>query len=129
MNNTVIFYLPLGLEYGGQVYRKGSMHLATTADELAVQTSDAAGMNPRHRDLELLARVIDELDGLNPITSEILENLYEADFLYLQLMYKNFNGETETQPVISCPVCAKEFTVSLELLYEDMEIYKQEPVK
>jgi len=129
MNNSITFYLPLGLEHEGQTYRKGRMHLATTADELAVQSSDAAGMNPRHRDLELLARVIDELDGLNPITSEILEELYEADFLYLQLMYKNLNGEAETQPAISCPVCTKEFTVSLERLYEDMEIYKQETLK
>ena len=122
--NSIAFYLPLGLEYEGKIYRKGSMHLATTEDELAVQLPESIAVNSRYRDLELLARVIDEIGDIHPVTTEILQSLYEADFLYLQFMYKNLNNEAGTKTKITCPNCSNKFMVQFEQLYKDMEIYK-----
>ena len=119
------FYLPLGLSWEGKIYRKGHIRLATTLDELEIQKSDNVGWNTRYRDILLLARVIEDFDTLKPVTVEIIENLYEADFLYLQLLYKELNGETDVQITTVCPQCGTQSTLNLPHLYEDMSLYKQ----
>jgi hypothetical protein len=125
MNGSVTFYLPFGLVLDGNLYRKGTMHLATTGDELDIQSTDEAGMNTRYRDILLLAKVIDELDGLKPVTREMIENLFEADFLYLQLLYREMNSELPTQITAVCPQCHREHPVMLPELYRDMSIYQK----
>ncbi|QQO11441.1 CpXC domain-containing protein [Breznakiella homolactica] len=110
----------------GKLYRKGRMHLATTADELEIQSTDEVGMNTRYRDIMLLSRVIDELEGISPVTVEIIENLFEADFLYLQLLYKELNGDMETRITATCPECGTRSQVHIPSLYEDMGLYKDQ---
>ena len=125
MTDSISFYLPLGLSLQDGIHRKGSMHLATTLDELEIQGTDEVGVNPRYRDILLLSRVIDEIDGISPVTPEMVEELYEADFLYLQLLYKEMNGETGERARVTCPRCSASVTVSLQGLYRDMGVYKQ----
>lgn len=123
MNSISIeFCLPLGLPHGDKYLKKGHMHLATTSDELEIQSSDDVGMNARYRDLMLLSRVIDDMEGLTSVSMEMLENLYETDFLYLQLLYKELNGETDSKIATTCPSCNKESVVSLTNLFQDMNI-------
>ena len=124
-NDGVVFYLPLGLSWEGKIYRKGRIRLATTLDELEIQGTDDVGINPRYRDIMLLSRVIEELDVLKPVTVEMIENLYEADFLYLQLLYKELNGDADTRVTSVCPQCGARSIVNIPRLYEDMSPYKQ----
>jgi hypothetical protein len=103
--HTFEFYLPLGLIKDGKVFRKGKMRLATTLDELEIQNNEDVGFNTRYRDILLLSKVIEELEGLSPVTSEMIENLFEADFLYLQLLFKEIHGEMDSRMNAECPLC------------------------
>jgi len=118
------FYLPLGLSWEGKTYRKGHIRLATTLDELEIQDSDNMGLTSRYRDILLLARVIEDFDTLKPVTHKMLESLYEIDFLYLQLLYQELNGETG-RITSACPECGAETVINLPRLYQDMSLYKQ----
>lgn len=126
MNNDAIpFYLPLGLSWEGKIYRNGHIRLATTLDELEIQNTDEVGMNTRYRDIMLLAKVILDFDTLKPVTINMIENLYEADFLYLQLLYKELSGETGNRITSTCPECQAQSVINLPKLYEDMSPYQQ----
>jgi hypothetical protein len=125
MNGGVVFYLPLGLSWEGKVYRKGRIRLATTLDELEIQGADDVGVNARYRDIMLLARVIEEFEALKPVTVEMIENLYEADFLYLQILYKELSGEADARVTSVCPQCGARSVVDIPRLYEDMSPYQQ----
>lgn len=116
MNNSIIFYLPLGLEIDGKLHKQGKMHPTTTLDELEVQTAEEVSMNSRYRDILLLASVIDEIGEITSVTKETIMALYEADFLYLQLLYKQVNGENFLITT-KCPICQQEFQFSLAELY------------
>ncbi|MCL1817634.1 MAG: hypothetical protein FWG35_01800 [Spirochaetaceae bacterium] len=118
------FCLPLGLSHGGKTYRRGKMRPVTTGDELEIQDAEDAGFAPRCRDILLLARVIENIDGLGPMNPQLIEELYEADFLYLQLLYREINGNGAASA--SCPNCDKPVKVSFPLLYENTQAAWQE---
>jgi hypothetical protein len=123
--NSVDFYLPLGLVQNGKVHRKGRMRFATTKDELEIQHNDDVGFNARYRDLLFLSKLIEELDGLSPVTNEMMENLFEADFLYLQLLYKEIEGRKHSDISTVCPSCRKKSKIRVPHLYKDMSLYKE----
>ena len=118
MSNSITFYLPLGLNVDGVLHRKGKMHLTTTMDELEVQAAEEVAMNSRYRDILLLASVIDEIGEVTNVTKDTIMNLYEADFLYLQLLYKQVNGDNSLIST-KCPECGQNFEFSLAELYAD----------
>ncbi len=124
MSDKIEFYLPLGLMKDGKAYRKGKMHLATASDELEIQNYEEVGVNTRYRDIILLSKVIDEIEDIKPITPEMVEDLFEADFLYLQLLYKEINGETDSHTYAKCPKCQAKTVVQIKDLYKDMTLYK-----
>jgi hypothetical protein len=123
---SVEFFLPLGLSYNGATYRRGKMRPVTTGDELEAGEAQEAGFNPRYRDILLLARVIEDLEGISPLTPALIEELYEADFLYLQLLYRQINDGAEEPAAASCPRCGGAVPVSLPRLYENRDAYKRE---
>ncbi len=123
MNDQIEFYLPLGIYSDGQYQRKGKMHLTTTLDELNVQADEDVAINSRYRDINLLARVIDQIGDITDVTKETIMNLYEADFLYLQLLYKQINGDSAVN-LTKCPFCSEDFQFSLSNLYEDISKIK-----
>lgn len=125
MAEYIEFTLPFGYETEEKTFRHGKMHLATTGDELAIQEADEVGLNTRYRDMLLLTRVIDELDGIKPVTLEVIRNLYEPDFIYLQLLYRQLNGDSGAVITTRCPVCGATEQVKLADLYTDMSIYKK----
>lgn len=123
MENQVTFYLPIGLEYEGKICKTGKMHLTTTLDELNVQAYEDTELNSRYRDILLLASVIDEIGDITNITKETIMDLYEADFLYLQLLYNQLNGDTK-QITTNCSNCGTEFGINLPELYSDFSRIK-----
>jgi hypothetical protein len=125
MSESISFTLPFGYEKDGKTYREGKMHLATTGDELEIQDTDEAGMNTRYRDMLLMTKVIDELDGIKPVTIEVIKDLYEPDFIYLQLLYRQLNGESGSSITTRCPSCGAISEVKLAELYSDMSIYNK----
>lgn len=124
MAESISFTLPFGYEKDDKTYRNGKMHLATTGDELEIQDTDEAGMNTRYRDMLLMTKVIDELDGLKPVTLDIIRDLYEADFIYLQLLYRQLNGDGNVSVTTRCPDCGAVSKIEFADLYKDMSIYK-----
>ena len=99
------------------------MHLTTTMDELNVQENEEVTFNSRYRDILLLASVIDEIGDIKDVTKETIMDLYEADFLYLQLLYNQVNGNTK--PVITkCEKCGAEFPINLPDLYANNPVYE-----
>ena len=124
MSESIEFSLPLGLEENGKLLRRGKMHLATTKDELELQDDDMSSFNVRYRDISLLSRVIDSLDGVSPVTTDMIMNLYEADFIYLQLLYKQLNGDVDTKIRVKCPKCGSYTNVEVKDLYKDTGLYE-----
>ena len=118
MSDQITFNLPLGLEHDGKIFKTGKMHLTTTLDELNVQEAEEVAMNSRYRDILLLASVIDEIGDITDVTKETIMDLFEADFLYLQLLYNQLNGDNK--PITTkCKNCGNEFSISLTNLYAD----------
>ena len=129
MTESVEFFLPLGISHNGKICRAGRMHPVTTGDELEVQSAPETEYNPRYRDILLLSRIIDGIEGIGPLVPAMIEELYEADFLYLQLLYREVNGDgglkAEGLKAV-CPQCAGEVPVRLARLYENMDAYRRE---
>lgn len=123
MSEQITFYLPLGLETEEKTHRIGKMHLTTTIDELNVQENEDVAFNSRYRDILLLASVIDEIGEITNVTKETIMELYEADFLYLQLLYNQVNGNSK-QPVTKCEKCGAEFSINLPELYAGNAVLK-----
>lgn len=126
MKNAVTFTLPLGYEKDGKIHRTGTMRLATTGDELSIQDEDKAGMNTRYRDILLMTKVIDSIGEIQPVTVDVIRELYESDFIYLQLLYRQLNGEADTALKTACPFCGAVSEVQLSGLYDDMSMYQKE---
>jgi len=124
MTESVEFFLPLGITHNGKICRSGKMHLVTTGDELEVQAEEQTGFYPRYRDILLLSRVIDGIEGIGPLTPALIEELYEVDFLYLQLLYREVNADADVHAV--CPACGVETAVRIARLYENMDAYRKE---
>jgi hypothetical protein len=122
MSMTVSFNLPLGLLWQGKTYRSGHIRLATAGDELELQQEDAVAMNSRYRDILLLARIIVDFESLAPVTLAMIQELFEADFLYLQLLYKEMDSIDQARTMSVCPACHKSFPLELRNMYTNMSI-------
>jgi hypothetical protein len=104
------FTLPMGLNIGGAVIKKGVMRLATAGDEIGAGQHPQVKNNPDYIALVLLSKVIVSLDGLDSeITPKFLEQLKTADFTFLQNMYSTINESEPVKVRACCPECKKEF--------------------
>ena len=114
------FTLPLGLtdEKGG-LHRKGTMRAVTAEDELVLIEEDGVRFNDRQRDLELLARLITSLGTLDQVTAETLEELYEADFIYLQMLFNSLNEGAAIS--YACPRCGTRRPLNLPDLFSQSQ--------
>lgn len=119
------FTLPIGFtDESGEIQRAGRMRHVTAGDELSIQGQEKIAFNPRYRDLYLLCKVITRLGEKEVIDIEDIENLYEADFLYLQLLFHSINHEKGTRAHMSCPHCGAPHSVALQHLYKEMMFLK-----
>ena len=86
------FTLPKGYVDGsGQLHRTGSMRLGTAADEIEPQRDPRVKENDAFASVILLARTVTNLGTVSTVTTNVIENLFVADFNYLQDFYTLVN--------------------------------------
>jgi phage FluMu protein Com len=118
------FVLPLGYEDENNViYREGTMRMATALDEIEIQNDDRSNFNIRFRDCMMLSRVITSIGEIKSITPEIIENLFEVDFIYLQMFYNRFNRDNEDAILLRCPSCKTINKVGMPDLFKELHQY------
>src|SRR6188472_637163 len=102
----VEFELPKGyVDEGGTLHRRGTMRLATAADEILPLRDPRVQQNEAYLTVILLARVITRLGSLPDVHAGVIEGLYSSDLTYLQRLYDRFNAvdEEEKEPAPDAP--------------------------
>lgn len=124
MQSEILFTLPLGyMDEDGKVHRQGKMRPATAFDELSIQDNKKNLFNMRYRDILMLTQVIVELGELKSIEPEVIEGLFEMDFLYLQMLYREVNSSYERKIEARCPACGNIDEILMADLFKDMHYY------
>ena len=86
------FTLPIGYVDGdGNMHKEGVMRLATAGDEILPLKDHRVQANPAYLTIIVLSRVIVRLGSLDMINTKVIEDLYSADFAYLQEFYNRIN--------------------------------------
>ena len=105
------FTLPMGyLDAEGTLHRRGVMRLATAADEILPLKDPRVQRNPAYLAVILLSRVVTRLEGVDPITPNVVEGLFAADLAHLQALYNEINRVDEGDTIV-CPNCQHAFSV------------------
>src|SRR5215210_2242446 len=87
------FELPKGyVDEAGTLHRRGTMRLATAADEILPLRDPRVQQNEAYLAVIVLARVISRLGSLADVHTGVIEALYASDFAYLQRLYERFNA-------------------------------------
>src|SRR4051794_22798127 len=108
------FSLPRGyVDADGTLHRDGVMRLATARDEIEPLRDAAVRENQAYLSVLLLARVITRIGTVSPVTPEVVEGLFAADFDHLQRLYERLNVDGDTVGTITCPGCRETFEVDL----------------
>lgn len=109
------FSLPMGyVDKEGTLHKEGTMRLATAGDEIIPLKDPRVQQNPGYLSVILLSRVVTKLGGLDMINTKVIEDLFAADFAYLQQMYNRFNQTGHSQINATCPKCNHTFEVEDE---------------
>ncbi len=109
------FSLPMGyVDKEGTLHKEGTMRLATAGDEIIPLKDPRVQQNPGYLSVILLSRVVTKLGGLDIINTKVIEDLFAADFAYLQQMYNRFNQTGHSQINATCPKCNHTFEVEDE---------------
>ena len=97
LRTEVEFTLPKGyLDGVGVLHRRGTMRLATAADEILPLRDPRVQQNEAYLTVIVLARVIVRLGTLKDIHTGMIEGLYASDLAYLQRLYETFNAGEDT---------------------------------
>jgi hypothetical protein len=125
------FTLPLGYaDENSQYHRKGTMQAATALIEIEVHNDENAINVNRYRDCLLLSKVITRLGDISPVDVEIIKDLYEVDFIYLQLLYNKLNSDMQETIETECPHCGSTNKIFLPELYNELHhIYQEHELK
>lgn len=93
------FELPKGyVDEAGTLHRRGTMRLATAADEILPLRDPRVQQNEAYLAVIVLARVVTRLGAVAEIHTGVIENLYASDLAYLQRLYEKFNASDEAEP-------------------------------
>jgi hypothetical protein len=123
-NQKINFTLPIGYEDEKGVYhREGIMKPATALIEIEVNDDERIAFNARYRDCLIFSKVITRLGTFPEVTPEMIENLFEADFIYLQLLYNKLNTDFEETIMTQCPECSHVDKMPLTEIYKNMHHY------
>lgn len=88
----VPFTLPIGYrDADGTLHKDGVMRLATAGDEILPLKDHRVQSNPAYLTIIVLSRVIVRLGTLDMINTKVIEDLFAADFAYLQELYDRIN--------------------------------------
>jgi hypothetical protein len=97
----------------GNVHKQGTMRLATAMDEITPLRDLRVKSNQAYMAVILLSKVITRLGSLKDINTGIVENLFSADFAYLQDFYRQINENGTNKISVTCPECNKNIEVDL----------------
>ena len=98
------FELPKGyVDDSGTLHRRGTMRLATAADEILPLRDPRVQQTEAYRAVIVLARVITRLGSLPDVNTGVIEGLFASDLAYLEQLYETFNmgddeGAAEKRP-------------------------------
>ena len=96
------FELPKGyVDEAGTLHRRGTMRLATAADEILPLRDPRVQQNEAYLVVIVLARVVIRLGSLADIHTGVIENLYASDLAYLQRLYEKFNASDDVEPELA----------------------------
>jgi len=88
------FELPKGyVDESGTLHRRGTMRLATAADEILPLRDPRVQQNEAYLAVIVLSRVITRLGSLPDIHPGVIEGLFAADLGFLQRLYERFNDD------------------------------------
>jgi hypothetical protein len=108
------FTLPRGfVDQEGNLHKHGTMRLSTAMDEIAPLRDLRVKSNQAYLAIVLLSRVITKLGSLPEVHTGIIENLFSADFAYLQEFYRQVNENGTTMVSTTCPECNEKIEVDL----------------
>lgn len=89
----VDFELPKGyLDDTGALQRRGTMRLATAADEILPLRDPRVQQNEAYLAVIVLSRVITKLGSLSDVNPSVIEGLFASDLAYLEQLYERFNA-------------------------------------
>jgi hypothetical protein len=95
------FELPKGyMDESGTLHRRGTMRLATAADEILPLRDPRVQQNEAYISVIILARVITRLGSLSDVHTGVIEGLYASDLAHLQRLYEKFNASDDVEPEI-----------------------------
>ncbi len=111
------FQLPKGyVDKEGNVHKKGTMRLATAADEILPINDIRLQQNQSYLSIMILSRVITKLGDLSTIDVRVIENLFTADLAYLQDFYQSINQIDPPKYKFNCSKCGHQNEVALDFL-------------
>ena len=117
METEFEFELPKGyVDKNGDVHRRGTMRLATAADEILPMRDPRVQQNSGYLTIILLARVITKLGTLPVIDTKVIEGLFTMDLAYLQDLYQRINMSDMPSYKVVCPHCNQQIEVPLDFL-------------
>ncbi len=87
------FELPKGyVDDSGTLHRRGTMRLATAADEILPLRDPRVQQNEAYLAVIVLARVITRLGSLPEVSTNVIEGLFASDLAYLERLYEQINS-------------------------------------
>ncbi len=108
------FTLPRGyVDRDGNLHKNGTMRLSTAMDEIAPLRDLRVKSNQAYLAIILLSRVITRLGSLPEVHTGIIENLFSADFAYLQDFYRQINENGTSKITAVCPECNEQIEVDM----------------
>lgn len=109
------FTLPHGyVDAEGNIHKKGVMRLATANDEIAPMKDPRVQSNPGYLAIILLSRVIRRLGDLPQVNPRVIEEMFAADFAFLEEMYRRINANGDDRIAVACPECSANFQVEVQ---------------
>lgn len=111
------FTLPKGfVDEEGNLHQKGTMRLATAADEILPLKDPRVQSNQAYHVVILMSRVVTKLGTLEHINTGLIEKLFATDLAFLQDFYRRINENGTASIRVVCPKCENKFEV--EELYQ-----------
>lgn len=113
------FQLPKGfMDASGTLHRKGTMRLATAADEILPLRDPRVQANQEYLTVILLSRVITRLGDIKDINTSLIEKLYAKDFYFLQEFYNHINESATAEFQTECPKCQHKYATEVNFAGE-----------
>lgn len=108
------FTLPCGfVDERGNLHRAGTMRLATAIDEIEPLHDPRVQANQAYLTILLLSRVTTRIGNISPVHPTVIEQLFSADFAFLQDLYVRINELGSSLVETECPNCGTRFALDL----------------